>query len=390
MLLPFGVLVSTVKACPYCNIHNHLSGTASTATNIFVGKTVKRIADDEFEVEVIRSIAGKLKAKQKVRVNQWVDKEDSGKPLLFSLGATTFPDFPVLPPEFENEMAFLTKVMKPVAPKSKAKAKPSDDEEADLKVRREISSYKVSGVKEAIQLAQGVSNESRDVGMDYLHEAKDFPVKDMVEAIRATRQRALADGAHSWDNYRLACLIEALFVGKKPEVEAYARESVKEYLKSGAGEINWKNDKYTAGPNAQYLVSMIGACGTNWIKNQFAGYRNPHRVLRGKLQEDFRNELLRAISSEKGLKLAEITYALLEAKSATIEEIAPLAKEADGKNAVALGMIWYVQEMPSMTASKQAVEALSKIEPLISEPELTKRLTEMVNHHQRWLDRKKR
>jgi len=233
LVLAFGMIATvSARACPACNIYNYLAESVVGSSNIVVGKLGARLDNSRVKVEVRRVLRGAYQAGQVVEMEAWTKPEDVGMVYIFS-DPWDEPSFRVLELPFEEEVRFLLRL--------------ADSETRDHKSAPNVGripgignhlspetlvKYKVKDVDEAIILVQGWSNESKAVGMDYLHQCKPFPSQKVIHAIESIR-RALAPGKEVFSaQNRLGNLVEALMLAPDSEARAFMLAQVEASLKS--------------------------------------------------------------------------------------------------------------------------------------------------------------
>jgi len=182
----------SARACAGCNIHNYLAKSVLSSESIFIGKITARTDNQDdgrvipvlnatVRCEVIRTLSGTNRPGQTIEMTEWTRPEDVGKTFIFGIishSAWLQPNFPILPTEAEDEVRFLLKLGELQWEVQKNSGNPYATNLYDIWPET-LLLYKVRDVDEAIRLAQGWSNESKEIDRD----------SEMFSFVKTMRQR---------------------------------------------------------------------------------------------------------------------------------------------------------------------------------------------------------
>lgn len=191
-------------ACPNCTISVDLPPSVASATNIYLGRVVRPLDQRQVEVRVERVLRGPLTKGQLVKVPMRRSgipliraKEDLGRLLLLSDPTPGENDwtYPVLDPEFEDEVRFLMQ------------KKPR----------------KLTSAAQAIVVAQGISDEASNAGLHYLRRHRAEVTAPLIKAAEHLTSALVSNRAHYWDWIRLQNLVRALVGKVGPASPAFAK-----------------------------------------------------------------------------------------------------------------------------------------------------------------------
>lgn len=371
---------ATSDACPSCNIYNYLAESVVQSTNVFVGKLFSRVNDNECKAEVVRTLLGPYRPGQIIELRAWTRAEDTGKFFIFS-DPWDAPGYPMLEPDFEDEVRLILRLIDLQIKARKGKF-PNIPRHLERLSAEMVRQYQVTNVDEAIRHAQGWSNESKEIGINYLAKAKPFPSRKIIEAIEPIRSGLLAGKEiHSTGN-RLGNLVEALMISDAPEAEGYVLSQVKACLKQKGQVVDWARPPLFATLKGEWLAELVGLSGKDWTHRHYAG-GNPHRKAHPQLAAKQKQMLLDALPKLHGILLSESVYALCETKIVTPQQLLPLLTGTQSKDDFALGVFWSVRHKISPMSGEKSDKPLTDLEliaTLVTEPELKKQIAEAIQY----------
>lgn len=378
------VATSSTNACPACNIYNYLAGSVVQSSNVVVGKLAARVDVYNVKVEVVRTLHGSLRPGQTVEMKAWTKPEDTGRLFIFS-DPWDEPSFPILGIEFEDEVRFLLRL----ADLEKQAYKGGRDQEWEKYIRvfpETVRRYKVSDADEAIRRVQGWSNESKEVGMDYLHKYRPFPTRKIIDAIEPIKNDLLAGREVPSALNRLGNLVEALMLSDDRQGEDYMLAQVRSCLEQKERALDWSKLPIAATPRGEWLAELLGLASKEWTHRLYAG-ANPYRKTHSALAEKEKQMVQEALLKLQGMLLSEAVYAVYETGGSTAEQLLALLKEFPNKDEFALGVLWSagskVHPWYGEKGSKPLVD-LELIAPLATRPELQKQISERIEFARRW------
>lgn len=377
---------ASAEACPACNIHNHLAKSVASSANIVVGKLATNLGNWRIKVEVVRSLRGSYRPRQVVEMRAGAEGEDVGKVFLFSDPPTSNePNFPMLQMECEDEVLFLLRLIS--LEKKPGKGNTNNWMTYSPVSAETLRAYKVRDVDEAIRRLQGWSNESKEVGMEYLHECKPLPSGKLIEATESIRKDVFAGKEVSGARNRLGNLIEALMLDDGTKSQDYLLAQVELYLKQQEGKLDWSKLPRVVTDRGEWLTVLLGLAGKEWTHRRYAA-ENPYRKPHPQLEEKEKEMILKALPELRGLVLAETVHALHETGASTPKQLLPLLKEPQSKDEFALGVLWWARRRigPFAAAEKdgKALEGLEQMNSVATQPQLKMQIAEAIQYARTW------
>jgi hypothetical protein len=373
-----------VSACPACNIHNYLAESVLQSTNIVVGRLSARADGERVTVEVIRTLRGSYRPRRVIEMQAWTQPADTGKVFIFS-DPWDYPSYPVLEMDFEDEVQFLLRLGELERASLSGRARSDAGNAAHISPKT-LRRYRVSGVDEAIRRVQGWSNESKDVGMEYLFRCKPFPTRQIIDTIGLVRDGLFAGKEAGSAPNRLGNLVEALMLVESAEAEGYMLEQTKPCLQQNEQSVDWTKIPRAVGPRGEWLTELLGLAGGEWTHWSYAA-TNSHRKVHPQLVEKQKRTVLAALPQLRGLVLSEAAYALYETEGTTLEQLLPLLESSPSKDEFVLGIYWSASRKAGPWYGGKSDGPLADLELLgtqATRPELKKQMAEGIEFARKW------
>jgi hypothetical protein len=380
-VISFLFAAHALNACPACNIYNYLGSSIGTSSNVVVGQLVA--VDDnkkgQVKIEIIRTLKGSYLPKTQVEMQAWNDKEDIGKTFVFSdpksFGA---PAFHTLPLELEDEVQFLIKwgLLNEQGLKKIGK-EPSEISNSGFHqlYLDSLAQYEITNAREAIRRVQGISNQSRDLGMNFLSKQKPLPSDEIIQVIESVNKDIFSEKDSYMPHNRLGNLIEALMLSDDQSSHQFLLQLLDQHLRQNEKPVDWSKISAFESPEGQWLATLIGCTGEKWTHRPHAR-KNKFRKAQPQLVEKQKQLVIEALPRLKGSRLAETVYALYETGASSPEELLPLLKNSEGEDEFALGVLWVVRDRITPWAKDdKALNHLKLAASLATKPELKKLAT---------------
>jgi hypothetical protein len=352
-----------------------LASSVESSTDVYIARVLScDDAAEAFDVQVIRVLKGKVKAGASVRRGKedYLHKEDIGLELLFSNPKPVFaPTFPVLTPEFEDEVSFLIawhRENEKAEPNSEPPETELSNDESKPKRRRERREVDpaslIKDLPEAIRRIQGISYSTSEAGSNYikLHpegalEALMKSADELMVVIRNSKDA-------TWLVYREGRLIDAIATFPSEKTDSWFESRVEQFLQLKPVEADFLKSKWPD-PEAELLADELNA-----VKD------------RKEVTSKLRTKLLEGAPKLSSLHLTEVVYALGNSGLITEENVRATTKDFQNKDAVALACYWIAQNAYSrFRDSAQAKLWLIPATLLSTNQDLNNRLNEMA----KWL-----
>ena len=358
------------SACPACNIHNYLTASVHTSKNIFVGKIISAVGNEEAMVEIVSVLRGTATVGTRVQRKIWNAGEHIGERIAFCDPESGPPNFPCLTGVSEDEVVFLTGFG--LCPGGMSVF---DGPGGDVRLLKPTDPKPViKDVAEAIRRVQGISNESRQMGLEYLLT---FPVPQtrlIIEALEERRQQ----GGHA---YEVECLVQALLLKPSARVEGYALHEVSRLVQIKRPAIGWNTIPEHPSEDGRYLTALVGYAGATWSGSTWASYHAPKREPLTNLIDRQRKRIIEALPNMDDLTLAETAFAVCETQTLTPTDLLSLLKDSRSKDGFALGMFLLAEERSACWDWKGAEVARKIARDAAERTELRNRIEQAIQEH---------
>jgi hypothetical protein len=393
------LVAARILACPMCNIHNYLGLSVRSSSQVLVVKAVEG-EKDQFQVARVlrgsdRLLGMKLYGARERFTQGYILCNPSSEP----------PTFEILPLDMEEEVAWLiaTDRQSSLIPERTIRAgivvsppgypygavdlvsalssvvKDTDSDRINADRFEKIGQAQkasVANVEECLHRLQGISNESRAAGMEWLRAQKAFPTASLLGALQSVRSAPI--NKEEFDrSYRLACLVEALTLfSPGSEIQTALQKELDWCLKNLGGRIDWTEMRQVAGWQARYLSALINATAMNawhparWAASFTEGRQSDFRSLGEKLIQ----RVMETAPALEELGLAQTVYALADWNAMPPGKLAALAATEQNKDAVALGLYWANIDRIGIYSGNEGLAAVQLAASLAREPRLKKEI----------------
>jgi hypothetical protein len=327
------------EACPNCTISVDLPPSIASATNIYLGRVVRSLDQRQVEVRVERVLRGPLTQGQRVKVavrragipviNA---KEDLGRLLLLSDPTSAEGEwtYPVLAPEFEDEVRFLMQ------------KKPR----------------KLTSAAQAIGVAQGISDEASNAGLDYLRRHREV-TEPLIKAVEHLTSVLVSNRGRYWDWIRLQHLVRALVGNVGPASPAFAK--VRAYLLSEVQRFldhTWRPLDVKA--ILEPAVPTVRDLSPHCVRGQILGLALA--IAAPSLRGEIRRRVESAYPKLAGEGIACAVWTLVSTAVSKPASLGPL-KQAEQNDAIAAGLYdaaGTIGEAPARAALRRAASLTKK------------------------------
>jgi len=360
------------RGCPACNIYNYLGESVLSSSNVFVGRLIAVETNYHATVEVIRTLCGNYRSGQKVKIDAYATTNEIGNTFIFSDPKSFGPSFPQLGMDFQDEVEFLVQL----------KTSPENTYAPRMTPFTPQKDYHVKNASEAIKRVQGVSNQSKQAGMDFLRTCRPFPFQKTTDAIEASRSKIIDGKGDNSTQNSAGNLIEALLLDNEAETGSYLVEQVRFTVAQKDAPVNWKDMPRSASWRGQWLAALLGLPGTNWVHRKYAD-SNPYRKNHPALNEKEKQAVLEALPKMRGMLLAESIFALYDTKLMTMQQLQALLANKPGIDEFALGIMWSAQNKISIYDADEGPKPLADLRTINSwglRPELKSAVQQYVDY----------
>ncbi|MDD4889405.1 MAG: hypothetical protein PHU85_05705 [Phycisphaerae bacterium] len=267
-------------ACPACNLHNMLGDSVRSSKTIVVGKLSKVLGKNNVEITATRVVRGDVKPGQSVKMSGAFTKDLVGLEGIFCDPTSHYPRYDFLPLEAEFEVTWLAQWPMTSGNGGIFESGPTTQEE---------EAFRPKSISMALKLAQGVSNEARRAGMEYLAAAKHSPTDAVL--------RAVADGreARTLDSFQFECLMQVLMYRPDPQAKAWVLHDVQTSIATTRPGVEWSKGFDDPTKGGEELAALVGCATETWDWPQWAYYGGPRRNPPKEIMEKRAAELLREV-----------------------------------------------------------------------------------------------
>ena len=296
MLVSVIIFLSTTAAvaCPDCNIHNNLAKSVRSSNDIIIAEVIRKLDDNTAEVKVTKVLRGNRQAGEMVTFKLSEADKKIGKSFIFSNPTAWPPRYEILPNELEDEVTFLIK------------EKPS-----------------VDNIQDAVKRVQGVSVETKRIGMDYIRNHHNAAIKPLIAELNTLMPQVFTKDDICFGENKLNQLVEALFLEPTDAGKNFALAQIDAFGAKNQTEIAWKANPMYPSSYGIFLKNLL--CQTQ--KHQLiAATINIH--------------LKQIYQKLSGSVLAEASFAVILSDVASPEELNSWIKSDEAVDMLALGIFF--------------------------------------------------
>lgn len=345
-------------ACAGCNIHNYLTESVCSSKNICVGRLVARLPQYRVEVVVERVLRGSLQIGDRFKTEGYTEASDLGRSFVASDPTGGNTRFELLPASYEDEVRFLTRYgymesfMYPI----------------DVHAPRPRPV--ITDLDEAIRCCQGYSNESRQIGNEYIAALPTHPIDELLAAFERLEARGAAR------SYEGSCLIATMMIKPDRRVESLVYEQVRKFLFAPPSSVDWNNLPSWPTIEGNFITNILdvarGECGP-W----YAGYRPAQKRTHLSIRVNVRELLINMFDDMSEAAIADATFALISTNTLRPEELVPFATTELQRNGMALGLLQVTNEQSMGRSPRKPMPPLEVGLKLATRIELRAELREL-------------